>query len=86
MTATFELSPAEKKSIREELVLRLMKEHCEEIQTVSPAQAAGILDISIKSLWDIPDLPRIEVTERIIKYRISDIREWMSKHRKFPGQ
>ena len=84
MDAEIQLSPSDRKAVRDGLIEKLYAKEFEDLQTVSPQQVAGILDISIKTLWEITDLPRVEITTKVIRYRLTDVRSWMKRHRS-PG-
>lgn len=59
---------------RKELVAMLMTENRDELTLISPAQAAGLLDVNPKTLTDL-NIPRVVlVPNRIVKYRMADIR------------
>ena len=58
--------------VRADLVAKLMAEHKEAITLLSPAQAAGLLDINPQTLRGT-DCPRVVIAPKVIKYRLSDI-------------
>jgi hypothetical protein len=77
-----ELPPAQIADIvrgaRADLVERLFTEHADELALVSAAQAAGILDVTMNTLRSLP-IPRVViVTNKVIKYRVTDLREYIA--------
>lgn len=76
------LSAKDVESIHRGLIEKVYAEHRETLDLVTPTRAAGFLDVSIKTLEKIDDLPRIEITSKVIRYKLSDLRDWQMKHRK----
>lgn len=82
MTATFDITPAEREQIikdaRNELVQRLYDDLAEDIQTVSRARAAGLLDVDPKTL-DAIGVPRLPFSDKLVKYRLSTVARFLDK-------
>jgi hypothetical protein len=57
---------------RTELVAKLMAESRDAITLLSPAQAAGLLDVNPRTLITI-GIPRVVLNPKVIKYRLADI-------------
>lgn len=78
-----ELTDAEKRellsAVRFDLVNKLIKAHGEELQLVSRAQAAGILDVTPATLDKLIVLPRVSIGKRVC-YRLSDIRHFIESN------
>lgn len=75
--STITLTPEQEREIvreaRNELVIHLITQHKDEFDYISPAQAAGILDVNPKTLMGLP-IPRyVLVVGKVIKYRISEV-------------
>lgn len=69
------------KEVKAELVERLIKDHGDDLDLISPAQAAGILDVNNKTLADIPRhmLPRyVIVAGKVNKYRLSEVKAYLA--------
>jgi len=78
----YELTEAERETIIARLVDALIKENRDDLQLLSPAQTAGILDMSPKTLADIKGLPRITIVpNKIIRYRLADVKAWLESNR-----
>jgi len=46
-----------------------------------PREAARVLGISERTLWGLPDIPRIRVGKRGIRYYLDDLRGWIESQR-----
>lgn len=57
---------------RTELVAKLMAESRDAITLLSPAQAAGLLDVNPQTLRSLA-IPRVALNPKVIKYRLADI-------------
>jgi hypothetical protein len=57
---------------RADLVAEMIRDNGASIHLLSPAQAAGILDIRPNTLTRLP-IPRVALDTKLIKYRLSDI-------------
>ena len=69
-------------SAKKEIVARILSDNRDDLQLVSPTQAAGILDVNIKTLDALP-IPRVEVVAgRVVRYRLSDIRKFLTESTK----
>jgi|GEM_PF-5712395 len=80
---TFEMSDDERaqfiKDARKELVDRLYNELAEDIQVISKARAAGLLDVDPKTLENM-GVPRVPFTVgKLIKYRLKTIIAWLNE-------
>lgn len=80
------LSPDERKAILKrvtaDLVAHLIAQHKDEADYISPAQAAGIIDVNPKTLASIDrkKLPRYEIVEgKVIRYRLSEVLSYVEK-------
>jgi uroporphyrinogen-III synthase len=58
--------------VRTELVAKIMAESRDAITLLSPAQAAGLLDINPQTLRGT-DCPRVVLSPQVHKYRLADI-------------
>jgi hypothetical protein len=65
---------------RADLVEMLVRDHGESVKLLSPAQAAGMLDVHPKTLTSLP-IPRIVLTPKVIKYRLADISAYIASVR-----
>lgn len=67
-------------SAKREVVQHIIAQHKDELDFISQAQAGGILDVSAKTLIDIPatKLPRYNVAPfgKAIRYRLSDVQRY----------
>lgn len=78
---TLELTPKEReaflKQARKDLVDRLYDELAIDIQTISKARLAGLLDVDSKTLeaMKVPRLPF--TTGKLIKYRLRTVAKWL---------
>lgn len=75
------LTPAERDALidsaRKELVGRLYNELAIDIQTISKARLAGMLDVDGKTL-DAMGVPRVPFTaNKLIKYRLKTVIAWL---------
>ena len=61
---------------RKELVDRLYTELAIDIQTVSKARLAGLLDLDPKTMDNI-GIPRLPITGKLIKYRLRTVAEFL---------
>lgn len=81
----FDMTPAERKEFidkaRKELVDRLYNEFASDIQTISKARLAGMFDVDTKTLESM-QIPRVECTGKLHKYRLSTVAEWLRKNEK----
>lgn len=71
------LTPEQEREIireaKNELVIHLITQHKDELDYISPAQAAGILDVNPKTLMGLK-IPRyVLVVGKVIKYRLSEV-------------
>lgn len=65
---------------RRELVAKLISGHREEITLISPAQAAGLLDVTVNTLSSL-HIPRVVIVpHRVVKYRLADIRAFITEN------
>lgn len=77
----FELLPHEREAIIDRLAEQLISEYRGDLELFSPAQVAGILDLSIKTLATL-DIPRVTIVpNKIIRYRLSDVKAWLADNR-----
>ena len=78
------LTPAERASLidsaRDALVDRLYNELATDIQIVSNARAAGMLDVGINTL-ETMRLPRVMLTGKMVKYNLRDIADFIASRR-----
>lgn len=78
------LTPAERTSLidsaRDALVDRLYNELANDIQIVSNARAAGMLDVGVNTLEGI-GLPRVMLTNKLVKYNLRDIAAFIASRR-----
>lgn len=80
---TFNLTDAERreflKDARKELVERLYNELAIDVQTVSKARLAGLLDVDPKTLESI-GMPRVPLTAgKLVKYRLSSVAQFLAE-------
>jgi hypothetical protein len=61
-----------------EVVRSLLAENRDDLSLLSPSQAAGILDVNINTLGTL-GIPRIELAPKMIRYRVADIRKFLSQ-------
>lgn len=47
---------------------------------LTPRETARTLGISDRTLWGLPDLPRIRIG-RSVRYSLDDIKEWIARRR-----
>lgn len=77
-----DMTPAERKAFidqaRNELVDRLYNEFASDIQTLSKARLAGLLDVDTKTL-EAMQIPRVECTGKLHKYRLSTVADWLRR-------
>ena len=67
-----------------DLVAHLISEHKDAGGYISPAQAAGMLDISANTLAGIPrsELPRYEIVKgKVIRYKLTEVLTYIKKTR-----
>jgi hypothetical protein len=65
---------------RAQLVRELIDGNRDEVTLFSPAQVMGLLDINHATLAALP-IPRVEIIpRRVIRYRLADVKEFISKH------
>jgi hypothetical protein len=80
---TLDFTPAEReafiKDARRELVEKLYNELASDIQTISKARMAGLLDVDGKTL-ETMGVPRVPCTTKLIKYRLSSVAKWLADH------
>lgn len=77
-----ELTKEEREAIMGRLMERIYQENRESLELLSPAQVAGLLDISPKTLAEIKGLPRITIVpNKIIRYRLADVKAWLESNR-----
>lgn len=79
---TLELTAKEREKLiadaRRDLVDRLYNEHAEDIQTISKARLAGLLDVDPKTI-EAMGIPRVPFTVgKLIKYRLSTVAKWLA--------
>lgn len=68
------------RTARQEFVAEIMEAAREDIDLISRAQAAGLLDVTPNTLVKIPGLERVElIPNNVIKYRRSQILEVIKK-------
>lgn len=61
--------------VRKEFVAELISQHKQDFDLISPAQAAGILDVAPNTLRNIAGLNPITIIPRkVIKYKLSEIK------------
>lgn len=82
------ISPEERKAILKrvtsEMVAQLIAQHRDDADYISPAQAAGIIDVNPKTLASIDrkKLPRYEIVEgKVIRYRLSEVLSYVQSTR-----
>lgn len=69
------------KEARAELVERLITECKDELDLITTAQAAGILDVNPVTLSKLP-IPRyVFVAGKLVKYRLSEVRAYVESRR-----
>lgn len=78
---TFEMTPEERAAFildaRKELVDRLYHELAEDVQTISKAKLAGMLDVDPKTI-EAMGIPRVPFTVgKLIKYRLKTVIAWL---------
>lgn len=80
---TINLTPAERQEFidqaRKELVDRLYNELAEDIQIISKARLAGLLDIDGKTL-EAMNIPRVNLTGKLSKYLLKTVAKWLREH------
>lgn len=79
-----DLSPDERKEVIDRIVNgtveKLLSEHRDELDMISPAQAAGILDVAANTLTNL-DLPRITIIPgKVYRYRASAIKQYLAEN------
>jgi hypothetical protein len=75
------LTAEESALVRAALVEKLLAEHREDLELLSPAQVAGILDVQVVYLKTLP-IPRITITPgKIYRYRLADVKAWLAENR-----
>lgn len=79
---TLELTDKEREKLiedaRRDLVDRLYKEHAEDVQTISKARLAGLLDVDPKTI-EAMGIPRVPFTAgKLIKYRLKTVAKWLT--------
>jgi hypothetical protein len=75
------LTPEDVEAIRAGLVAALLRDHREDLELLSPAQVAGILDVQVAYLKTLP-IPRITITPgKIYRYRLADVKAWLAENR-----
>jgi len=78
------LTPAERENLiagaRDALVNRLYDELAADVQVVSKARAAGLLDVEGKTL-ETMRLPRVMLTNKLVKYNLRDIAAFIAARR-----
>lgn len=78
----FEFTPAERadfiKQARKELVDRLYGELAIDVQTISKARLAGLMDMDTKTL-DAVKIPRLPLTGKLTKYRLRTVAAFLDK-------
>lgn len=65
-------------SAKAEIVRSLLAENRDDLSLLSPSQAAGILDLNVTTLGTL-GIPRIELAPKMIRYRVADIRKFLSQ-------
>ena len=79
---TLELTKAERaefiEAARKDLVDRLYGELAIDIQTISKARLAGLMDMDTKTL-DAVKIPRLPLTGKLTKYRLRTVVEFLDK-------
>lgn len=77
MSAIINLTPEMEQKIvseaRNALVRHLITQHKDEFDYISPSQAAGMLDVNPKTLSGLPIKRYVLVTNKVVKYRISEV-------------
>lgn len=69
---------------RQDIVTHVIASHKDDLDTISTAQAGGILDISAATLSNIPrkQLPRyVIIPNKVVKYRLSEVRAYLATTR-----
>ena len=78
------LTPAERANLidsaRDALVQKLYDELANDVQVVSKARAAGLLDVEGKTL-ETMRLPRVMLTNKLVKYNLRDIADFIASRR-----
>lgn len=79
---TLELTKTERaefiEAARKELVDRLYGELAIDIQTISKARLAGLMDMDTKTL-DAVKIPRLPLTGKLTKYRLRTVAAFLDK-------
>ena len=75
----------QKKSVvseaKAELVAYLIAQHKQDFDYISPAQVAGMLDVSLQTLIKL-NIPRyVMVVGKVVKYRLSEVRAYLQTTR-----
>ena len=75
--STITLTPEQERAIvreaKAELVASLITQHKNDWDYISPAQAAGILDVNPKTLMGLPIHRYPIVVGKVVKYRLSEV-------------
>ncbi len=81
MSLNFDMTAAERESFlrdaRKELVEKLYNELASDIQTISKASLAGLLDVDGKTLEKM-GVPRVPCTMKLIRYHLSSVAKWIA--------
>lgn len=67
-------------SIRADAVRALIAEYGDDLELVSPSQAAGLIDCNIKTLDSI-GVPKVVLSPTVIRYRLSDLKDFIALKR-----
>lgn len=84
--STVTLTPEQEKRIikeaKAELVASLITQHKNDWDYISPAQAAGILDVNSKTLLNMKKIHRYPiVVGKVVKYRLSEVLAYVQSTR-----
>lgn len=60
-----------------ETVATLISQHKDEFDYISPAQAAGMIDVNPKTLSGLPIKRYVLVPNKVVKYRLSEVRAYL---------
>ena len=77
VTLDEEMKKLVEEAARKEIVATLLKEN-DSLRLVSPAQAAGILDVTPRVLAEMP-IPRVDLAGngRTLRYRLTDLNDYI---------